>query len=232
MHGTSFTASLGDAAAPEHRTQQYFETIGNRAMYKDGWWLAIKTARIPWVLTPDALKPYAPGVWNPDDDPTELYYLPDDFTQANDLAAEHPDKVRELKDLFWQEAERYKVLPLLATLSTFFGMLPPIPKETTFEFRGDVQNVLAGMIPRIYNRSYSIRAELERAGRRCRGRHRGGGRPPGWLLAVREGRQAHPHLLDDGRLRLQAGRGGTAPRRRRVGPDGVRRGRGQARDRR
>ena len=115
MHGTSFTASLGDAAAPEHRTQQYFETIGNRAMYKDGWWLAIKTARIPWVLTPDAIKPYAPGVWNPDDDPTELYYLPDDFTQAKDLAAEHPDKVRELKDLFWQEAERYKVLPLLAT---------------------------------------------------------------------------------------------------------------------
>ncbi len=161
MHGTSFTSSLGDAAAPEHRAQQYFETIGNRAMYKDGWWLAIKTARIPWVLTPDAIKAFAPGVWNPDDDPTELYYLPDDYTQANDLAAEHPDKVRELKDLFWQEAERYKVLPLLATLSTFFGMLPPIPKETTFEFRGDVQDVLAGMIPRVYNRSYSIRAELE-----------------------------------------------------------------------
>ena len=49
------SASLTDAAAPEHRTQQYFETIGNRAMYKDGWWLAMKTERIPWVLTPDAL---------------------------------------------------------------------------------------------------------------------------------------------------------------------------------
>jgi arylsulfatase A-like enzyme len=161
MHGTRFTASLSDAAAPEHRTQQYFETIGNRAMYKDGWWLAAKTARIPWVLTPEALQPYAPGVWNPDDDPTELYYLPDDFTQANDLAAEHPEKVQELKDLFWREAEKYQVLPLLATLSTFFGMLPPIPQETTFEFRGDVQNVLSGMIPRIYNRSYSISADLE-----------------------------------------------------------------------
>ena len=80
-------------AAPEHRTQQYFETIGNRAMYKDGWWLAMKTERIPWVLTPDALKPYAPGVWDPDAGPAELYYLPDDFTQANDLAAEHPEKV-------------------------------------------------------------------------------------------------------------------------------------------
>ena len=113
MHGTSFAASLDRRDAPEHRTQQYFETIGNRAMYKDGWWLAMKTERIPWVITPDALKPYAPGVWDPDADPAELYYLPDDFTQAHDLAAEHPDKVQELKDLFWEEAERYKVLPLL-----------------------------------------------------------------------------------------------------------------------
>ncbi|WP_405068957.1 arylsulfatase [Kribbella sp. NBC_01510] len=160
MHGTSFAASMTDEAAPEHRSQQYFETIGNRAMYKDGWWLAMKTERIPWVITPDALRPYAPDVWDPDAGPTELYYLPDDFTQAKDLAGEHPDKVRELKELFWQEAEQYKVLPLLATLSTFFGMLPPLPEQTTFEFRGDVQNVMSGMIPRIYNHSYAIQADL------------------------------------------------------------------------
>jgi arylsulfatase len=86
----TFAESLADAAAPERHTQQYFETMGNRAMYKDGWWLAIKTPRIPWVLTPDALRPYAPGVWDPDADPTELYYLPDDFTQAKDLAADRP----------------------------------------------------------------------------------------------------------------------------------------------
>src|SRR5450631_2634301 len=160
LHGSSFAASLTDGNAPEHRTQQYFETIGNRGMYKDGWWLAMKTDRIPWVLTPDALKPYAPGVWDPDAGPAELYYLPDDFSQAKNLAAQHPEKVQELKDLFWAEAEKYKVLPLLATLSTFFGMVPPIPKQTKFEFRGDVQNVLSGMIPRIYNRSYSITADL------------------------------------------------------------------------
>ena len=160
MHGTSFLASLTDGAAPEHRTQQYFETIGNRGMYKDGWWLAMKTERIPWVLTPEAIAPYAPGVWDPDAGPAELYYLPDDFSQAKDLAADHPEKVQELKDLFWEEAEKYKVLPLLATLSTFFGLVPPIPEETKFEFRGDVQNVLSGMIPRIYNRSYSITADL------------------------------------------------------------------------
>ena len=160
MHGSSLSASFSDGGAPEHRTQQYFETVGNRAMYKDGWWLAMKTERIPWEMTPDALAPYAPGVWDPDAGPAELYYLPDDFSQAKDLAADHPEKVQELKDLFWQEAERYKVLPLLAALSAFFGLVPPVAEDTTFEFRGDVQNVLSGMIPRIYNRSYTITAEL------------------------------------------------------------------------
>ena len=160
MHGVTFTGTLTDPAAPERHTQQYFETIGNRAMYKDGWWLAMKTPRIPWVLTPQALQPFRPGVWDPDTDPVELYYLPDDFSQAHDLAAEHPEKVAELKELFWAEAERYQVLPLLAALSTFFGILPPRQEQTTFEFRGDVQNVLSGMIPRIYNHSYAISADL------------------------------------------------------------------------
>jgi arylsulfatase len=134
--------------------------VGNRAMYKDGWWLAMRTERIPWVLTPAALQPYAPGVWNPDDGPTELYYLPDDFSQAHDLAAQHPEKVAELRELFWAEAEKYKVLPLLATLGVFFGIAPPLPEVSTFEFRGDVENVLAGMVPRIYNHSYTISADL------------------------------------------------------------------------
>src|SRR6185437_10755816 len=127
---------------------------------KDGWWLAMKTPRIPWVLTPDALRPYAPGAWDPDTDPAELYYLPDDFTQARDIAAGNPEMVRELKELFWQEAEKYKVLPLLATLSAFFGIVPPLEDVSTVEYRGDVQNVMSGMIPRIYNHSYAITADL------------------------------------------------------------------------
>ena len=160
LHGGTFADSFLDAAASEHHTQQYFESVGNRAIYKDGWWLAMRTERIPWVLTPAALQPYTPGVWNPDDDPAELYYLPDDFSQAHDLAAEHPEKVEELRALFWSEAEKYKVLPLLATLGVFFGIAPPLPTVSTFEFRGDVENVLSGMIPRIYNHSYTISADL------------------------------------------------------------------------
>ena len=160
MHGAPFTASLTDGGASEHRTEQYFETVGNRGMYKDGWWLAMKTERIPWLLTPEALAPYAPGVWDPDAGPAELYYLPDDFTQAKDVAAERPEKVEELKALFWEAAERYDVLPLLGAFSTFFGILPPISEETMFKFRGSVQNVMPGMIPRVYNRSYAITADL------------------------------------------------------------------------
>ena len=160
MHGSSFADSLVDPATPEHHTQQYFETIGNRSMYKDGWWLAMRTQRIPWVLTPEVLKDFAPGKWDPDADPAELYYLPDDFSQAKDVAAQHPDKVAELKNLFWEEASKYQVLPLMATLSTFFGMVPPLPEVSRYEFRGDVQNVLSGMVPRIYNHSYTITADL------------------------------------------------------------------------
>ena len=160
MHGETFADSLTDGKAPEHHAQQYFETIGNRAMYKDGWWLAMRTERIPWVITPEALKPYTPGTWDPDQDPVELYYLPDDFSQAHDLAAENPEKVKELKELFWRDAEKFHVTPLLATLASFFGIVPPLPEVAKYEFRGDVQNVLSGMIPRIYNHSYSISADL------------------------------------------------------------------------
>lgn len=159
LHGVSFADSFTDAQAPERHTQQYFEAVGNRAMYKDGWWLAMRLPRIPWELDPEALRRFGPG-WDPDADPVELYHLPDDFAQAHDLAAEHPEKVDELRALFWQEAERYQVLPLLGGLSSFYGIVPPLPKVSTFTYRGRIENVPAGVIPRIYNHSYSISADL------------------------------------------------------------------------
>jgi arylsulfatase A-like enzyme len=82
MTGTSFADSFNDADAAERHTQQYFENFGNRAMYKDGWWLSMRMPRVPWRLDPAMLQTFAPGVWKPDDDPVELYYLPDDFSQA------------------------------------------------------------------------------------------------------------------------------------------------------
>jgi arylsulfatase A-like enzyme len=159
MDGFSFAASLSHGGAAEHHTQQYFEALGNRAMYKDGWWFCQRPERIPWELDPEVLRGFGPG-WDPDTDAVELYYLPDDFSQATNIAEQHPDKVEELRTLFWEEAERNNVLPLLGGLSSFYGIVPPLPKETKFTYRGRIENVAAGAIPRIYNHSYTISADL------------------------------------------------------------------------
>jgi arylsulfatase len=161
MHGTSLIYSLNAADAAERHTQQYFEILGNRGMYKDGWWLSWMMPRIPWKVDPETIRGFAPGVWDPAKDPAELYYLPEDFTQANNLADQHPEKVKELQELFWREAEKYDVLPLLGGLTTFFGMTPPPPTQSQFTYYGDVQNVASGVIPRIFNHSYTISADLE-----------------------------------------------------------------------
>jgi arylsulfatase A-like enzyme/uncharacterized membrane protein len=160
MDGTSFAHTFDDPAAGERHTVQYFESMGSRAIYKDGWWACARLDRAPWDFSPDTIKKLAPGVYDPEQDRWELYYLPDDFSQAHDVAAEQPAKLAELRELFWQEAERNKVLPLLGGMSIFFGMLPPLPTNTRFTFYGDVQNIQRGMVPRTFGRSYAIEATL------------------------------------------------------------------------
>ena len=158
--GDELLYTFEDANAAERHTVQYFEIVGNRAIYKDGWWAACMVDRIPWDLSPPTMARFAPGTYDPEQDTWELYYLPDDFSQAKDLAAKNPEKLAELKELFWQEAEKHNVLPLLAALSVFFGNLPPMPTVTTHTIYGDVQNIAAGMIPRVYGHSYAIEAAL------------------------------------------------------------------------
>ncbi len=135
--------------------------LGARAIYQDGWWPCSKLDKAPRDLSPGTIARWGPGSgWNPDDDVWELYHLPADFSQAHDLAAESPEKLAELKELFWVEAERNRVLPLLGCLSVFYGILPPLPTVTRQTFAGDVQNVQKGLVPRIAGRSYAIEAEL------------------------------------------------------------------------
>src|SRR6266545_146894 len=81
MDGTSFLPTFGDAQAPERHTVQYFEMFGSRAMYKDGWWACTKLDKAPWDFSPETIKRFAPGVYDPENDVWELYYLPDDFSQ-------------------------------------------------------------------------------------------------------------------------------------------------------
>ena len=160
MDGTSFLYTFDDSTAAERHTVQYFEVLGSRAIYKDGWWACARLDKDPWDLAPETIKRFAPGNYNPDNDVWELYYLPDDFSQAKNLAAQNPERLKELQELWWAEAQRNKVLPLLGCLSIFFGILPPLPTITRYTFAGDVQNVQRGMIPRIVGRSYAIEAEL------------------------------------------------------------------------
>ena len=219
--------------AEERHTVQYFEVIGSRAIYKDGWWACARLDKKPWEFSPAALAPFAPGKWDPEQDTWELYYLPDDFTQANDVAAENPEKLAELKELFWAEAERNRVLPLLGSICVFFGILPPLPTVTRYTFAGDVQNIQKGLVPRIAGRSYAIEAELVVP--------EGGAEGVilanadfigGFGLWAGRGGQAQPHLLVPGRRELQADLDQAATGGRRHGEDAVRGRRAQAGQRR
>jgi len=161
MDGTSFAYTFDAPEADEQHTVQYFEMYGSRAIYKDGWWACTKLDKLPWDFSPETLARFGPGSgWDPNADAWELYYLPDDFSQAHDVAAENPAKVAELVELFWAEAERNRVLPLLGGFAVFFGILPPMPTRTRFGFAGDVQNIQTTMIPRIIGRSYAIEADV------------------------------------------------------------------------
>ena len=96
IEGHSFAPTFGDAAAPEVKTTQYYEMLGSRAMYHEGW------MAVTW---------HKPGTdWN--DDRWELYDQRTDYTQAWDLAEEQPEKLAELIELWWDEARRHNVLPL------------------------------------------------------------------------------------------------------------------------
>jgi arylsulfatase A-like enzyme/uncharacterized membrane protein len=160
MDGTPFSYTFEDPGAEDRHTVQYFEMYGSRAIYKDGWWACARLDKLPWDFSPATLAKFRPGNYDPDQDTWELYYLPDDFSQAHDLADKHPEKLAELRELFWEEAERNHALPLLGGMAVFFGVLPPMPTNTRFEFAGDVQNVSTTVIPRIYGRSYSIEADV------------------------------------------------------------------------
>src|SRR5262249_51019236 len=128
--GASFAASFASSAAPSPRTTQYFAILGNRSIYKDGWLLSMRLPKVPWDMTPPTMARFAPGAWDPDKDPVELYNLEDDFSQSNDLAAAHPEKAAELKELFWEEAAKNQVLPLLAEYGFVYGILPPDAQTT------------------------------------------------------------------------------------------------------
>ena len=95
--------TFGDEAAPGRRITQYFEMLGNRALYHDGWAVGCLHGRLPWLTA---------GAASFDDDTWELYNIEQDFSQADDLALAEPKKLRDLQDRFMAKAAKYNVLPL------------------------------------------------------------------------------------------------------------------------
>ena len=141
-------------AASTHKTQ-YFEMFGDRALYHEGWIASTKVMRAPW----DTLVPKT----NVLDFPWELYDLRNDWTQADDIAAKNPAKLKELQDLFWTEAAKYQVLPLDASVAT--RIIAPRPSlsagRNLFTWTQPLTGVPNGDAPSLLNTSYNYKAEIE-----------------------------------------------------------------------
>ncbi|QRM55925.1 arylsulfatase [Sinorhizobium sp. BG8] len=151
----AYTFDAANAEAPSTHTTQYFEMFGDRALYHDGWLASTKVMRPPWVQSPPAV-----GVL---DYPWELYDLTKDWTQSEDIAAQNPEKLEELKKLFWVEAEKYQVEPLDATLIT--RLITPRPSTTAgrdeFVWTRPMIGTPNGDAPSVLNTSYTFTAEID-----------------------------------------------------------------------
>jgi arylsulfatase len=104
IDGASLAYTFDNAKAPTRHSTQYFEMIGNRAIYKDGWMASTTPLRPPWVTLGSKV--------DPDDFHWELYDISQDFSQANNLAEKNPAKLKELQEAFDIEAKKYNVYPL------------------------------------------------------------------------------------------------------------------------
>lgn len=179
IEGISMAYTFDDAAAPDRRTQQYFEIIANRGMYSDGW-MACSKAILPWQATDPAIA----NAFNPFTAKWELYHIDEDFSQAIDLAEQEPEKLRQLQDLFWAEAARYDVLPLQWQSAERMGGVGAFARpsynagRTSFTYFPGMTRMPASVAPNTHNQSFRLRRGRDsrggRAGRPDRpGRGRG-----------------------------------------------------------
>ena len=150
IDGVSLAYTFGDPRAKGRLLTQYFEIMGSRSIYHDGWMASAFGPRMPWVPG------LPPGIreWTPDKDTWELYNLEEDWSQANDLAAKEPEKLVALKDLFLIEATRNKALPIggglwVAALHPELRIAPPY---TEWTFPGDMVRMPEFCAPALGNK--------------------------------------------------------------------------------
>ncbi|MBK9178678.1 MAG: arylsulfatase [Acidimicrobiales bacterium] len=150
IHGVSLAYTWDEPDAPSRKGVQYFEQLGHRGIWLDGW---------KAVTRHMAGTPYEDDAW-------ELYHLDEDFSELHDLAAERPDKLRELVDAWWVEAGRNGVLPLDdRTIELFAG--PPRPGTPhvsgRYRYLPPLSHLPADVAPRLGGRSWRLDVRLERA---------------------------------------------------------------------
>lgn len=147
MDGISMLPTFANAGAPERRTTQYFEMLGNRAIYNDGWMAASATGLLPWVYSnqppPD-----------PNSRPWELYHLTTDYSEADNIAAQNPDKVSALAALFDHEARENNVYPL----DPRFGGRQARPEGKHFRYFTGTGHLYLSLTPQYENHSHRIDA--------------------------------------------------------------------------
>ena len=192
LEGVSMAYSFDDAGADERHTTQYFEMFCNRGIYHQGW-TAVTKHSIPWVLLGQEKPAFDDDIW-------ELYDTTTDWTQAKDLAAEHPEKLAELQRLFLIEATKYNVLPL--DDRGVERILPEVAGRPTL-VRGDRQLLYGGMgrlsensVVSIKNKSHAVTAEIEVPDGGAQGVIVAqGGSIGGWSLYLKNGKPRYCYNL-------------------------------------
>ncbi len=159
IEGISFayTFDAKNAKAPSRHKTQYFEMMGQWALYDDGWFLSTKVNRAPW----EAFGPANPDPLNKQ--VLELFNLNADFNQTTDLAAKNPQKVKEMKEKFIAEARKYQVFPMDASVAA--RIVAPRPNitagRTEFVYTRPMVGLPQGDSPLLLNTSYTITADIE-----------------------------------------------------------------------
>ncbi len=152
-----YTFNKENEKVPSARKTQYFEIMGNRAIYHDGWVACTTPQATPWDLTFQGTKdPMNSYKW-------ELYDLTKDWTQFDDVAAKNPEKLKELQEVFLIEATKYQVLPLDdSKVSRFTAPRPSADAgRTDFTYLGEVNGIPLATAPSILNKSYTIKSDIE-----------------------------------------------------------------------
>jgi arylsulfatase len=151
-----YTFDKANANAPSQHHTQYFEMFGDRAIYHDGWMAATIPPSGPWQIGVRQKPDPSSYTW-------QLFNVTDDFTQATDVADKYPDKLRELQQLFLEEAKKYQVLPLDNDfLKRMLAVKPsPAAGRDQFEYAAAIEGIPPGDGPNIIGRSFSINADVE-----------------------------------------------------------------------